>query len=167
MQSKTKTGTTVDTVAESQDTPTAATKRRRRSKPKRKARKVSAARDKASKPISFRLTAEGAHALNQHVRLNGKRSKSHVIRLAVEQYVARSGLLQVPTSIGVVDGIYGATVHDDVVELANLLQALNFAVLNVAATIESTPEVNALHSMLNDAHEKLLNITGRINRKAP
>jgi hypothetical protein len=140
-------------------------KSKKRKAPVRKGLIISAPREKPDTPISARLTKEENEALKTSAAVLGKRSKSQAIRIAVQQYVARNGSVQVPASLGVVDGIYQATMHDDVVELANQLRALEFALLTIAGQLAPSPEADQLHLMLGDASKTLEKIAGRVRRK--
>ena len=95
----------------------------------------------------------------------GKRSKSEAIRIAIQQYVARNGRVQVPVSLGVVDGIYQATIADDVVELANQLRTLEFALLSIAGQLAPSSQTDQLQRMLGDASKTLEKIAGRVRRR--
>lgn len=143
-------------------------KKRRPRQRKAKVRKgkiVSAPRDKPEVPVSARLSREENDALEASAAVLGKRSKSEVIRNAIQQYVARNGSVQVPASLGVVDGIYQASIHDDVVELANQLRALEFALRSIAGQITPCPQTDQLNLMLGDASKTLEKIAGRVRRK--
>ena len=140
-------------------------KSRKRKAPIRTERIISAPREKPDTPISARLTKDEFKALEASAAVLGKRSKSQAIRIAIQQYVARNGQVQVPVSLGVVDGIYQATIHDDVVELANQLRILEFALLNIASQLAPSPDADQLHLMLGDASKTLEKIAGRVRRK--
>ena len=131
----------------------------------RKGKIISAPRDKPEMPVSARLSREEDDALEACAAVLGKRSKSEVIRKAVQQFVARNGSVQVPASLGVVDGIYQATIHDDVVELANQLWALKFAMLGIVDRLAPSPDTDELHRLLGDASKTLEKIAGRVRRK--
>lgn len=131
----------------------------------RKGKIISAPREKPDTPISARLTKEEFKALEANAAVLGKRSKSEVIRKAIQQFVARNGSVQVPASLGVVDGIYQATIHDDVVELSNQLRALEFALLRIVDRLEPSPDTDELHRFLGDASKTLEKIAGRVTRK--
>jgi hypothetical protein len=140
-------------------------KYKRRKIPDRTGLIISAPREKPDTPISTRLTKEENKALRACAAVLGKRSKSQAIRIAIQQYVARNGQVQAPLSLGVVDGIYQATIHDDVVELANQLRTLEFALLNIADQLAPSPEADQLQLMLGDASKTLERIAGRVTRK--
>lgn len=140
-------------------------KSRNRKAKVRKGRIISAPRDKPEMPVSARLTREEHDALKASVAAGEKRSKSQVIRFAIQEYVARNGKVQVPASLGVVDGIYQATIHDDVVELANQLRALEFALLHIADQHAPSPQTDQLQLLLGDASKTLEKIAGRVRRR--
>lgn len=140
-------------------------KPRKRKVPVRKGRIISAPREKPDTPVSARLTKEENEALKACAAMLGKRSKSQAIRIAIQQYVARNGLIQAPLSLGVVDGIYPATIHHDVVELANQLRMLEFALLKMADQFAPTPLPKELLRKLDDASKTLESIAGRVQGK--
>lgn len=140
-------------------------KSRKRKTPVRKGQIISAPRAKPDTPISTRLTKEENEALKACAAVLGKRSKSQAIRIAIQQYVARNGLIQAPLSLGVVDGIYPATIHHDVVELANQLRMLEFALLKIADQFAPTPLPKELLRKLDDASKTLESIAGRVQGK--
>lgn len=127
----------------------------------RKGRIISAPRDKPEMPVSARLSREENDALEASAAVLGKRSKSEVIRKAIQQYLAQHGNVQVPTSLGVVDGIYQATIYDDVVKLANQLRALEFASRKIADQLETSPETPHLRHPNADGRNE-----SRLLRKA-
>lgn len=131
----------------------------------RKGKIISAPRDKPEMPVSARLSREENDALDASAAVVGKRSKSEVIRKAIQEYLAQHGKVQVPVSLGVVDGIYQATIHDDVVELANQLRALEFAMRTIVDHLEPSPETEKLRLLLRDANKTLEKIAGRVKRK--
>lgn len=138
------------------------TKSKRRKVPKRKPRVVSAPREKPSVPVSFRLTKEESQALAQCAAVKGKRSKSQAIRMAIQQFVARNGQVQVPASLGVVDDFYPATIHDDVVELANQLRGLEFLLHSFADRLPPSEDSEQLQLLLKDAETTLERIAGAV-----
>lgn len=93
----------------------------------RRARVISAPREKLGKGTSVRLSADEAQSLKALAK-HRQRSASQLVRKAVQEYLARQGDLEIPPSIGVIDGVYPATMHDDVVELSNMFVTLGFAV---------------------------------------
>lgn len=131
----------------------------------RKARVISASRQKPAKPVSFRLSESELKALKANANLIGKRSLSHVMRLAIQAYVTKSGSVQVPASLGVVDGIYSATIHDDVVELANQLCDLEFLLFNAMKSLNQSPETEQLLLQMEDARALLDRIAGCAARR--
>lgn len=147
---------------------TTAPKKRRKKRaevPKRKGQIISAPREKPDTPVSTRLTKDEHQALKLCAAVLGKRSKSHAIRMAIQQFVARNGQVQVPLSLGVVDDIYPATIHHDVVELTNQLRGLEFLLLSVADQLPPSSATNQLKLMLDDASKTLERISGCVQRK--
>lgn len=141
------------------------TKTKRSTVPKRKPRIVSAPREKPSVPVSFRLTKEESQALAQCAAVKGKRSKSQAIRMAIKQFVARNGHVQVPASLGVVDDVYPATIHDDVVELANQLRGLEFLLHSFTDRLPPSEDAEQLQLLLKDAETTLERIAGSVTGK--
>lgn len=139
---------------------------KRRQTPARKGTIISAPREKPKNPVSFRLTDDELRALRANAKMLEKRSLSNAIRLAIQQYVAQNGLVQVPASIGVVDRIYGATVHHDVVKLANLLRGLEFVLRHTLDELQPSTRTDKLKLMLADAEKTLEQIAGQVTRKA-
>lgn len=133
---------------------------KRRKVPKRKPRVVSAPREKPSVPVSFRLTREESQALAQSAAVKGKRSKSQAIRMAIKQFVARNGQVQVPSSLAVVDDVYPATIYDDVVELTNQLRRFEFLLHSLADRSLQSEEAEQLRFLLQDAGTTLGRIAG-------
>ena len=153
-------------MSDESNRPTKPKKAKRRTVPKRRGHIISSPRDKPVVPISVRLTKEENNALITCAAVLGKRSKSQAIRMAIQQFVARNGQVQVPRSLGVVDDIYPATINHDVVELANQLREMEFLLLSLADQLPPSPATDQLKLMLNDANQTLEGISGRIHRKA-
>ena len=94
----------------------------------RSAKVISAPRNSSRPPpTSVRLHEDELKAVKAMAAAQGARSVSDVIQRAVRDFVSRNGEFSAPCSLGVVEGVYGATINDDVVALANQLRLLEFA----------------------------------------
>lgn len=135
--------------------------------PPRKSRVISSSRYRDTKKMSasLRLSAEELAAIRSAPGVSGKRSVSEFIRQAIRERIANINHAQIPESVGVVDGIYRATIKDDVVELANRLRALEFALLNACDELASSAKVDELKRMLADEDAALERIAGRISKQ--
>lgn len=137
----------------------------RRAKVKKQTRTkniISAPRSDALVPTSVRLAPSYLDALKAHKAQHGTRSISEIIQRAIRDYVFNNGSCSAPKSLGVVDGVYGATIHDDVVELANLLRRLEFSLLKVTDLLPTSNESKEIKDRLTDASIALDGIAGRI-----
>jgi hypothetical protein len=109
-------------------------------------------------PTSVRLSAEDELALDA---LRGPLSRSHYIVKALQERMAREGGQSLPTSLGIADGIYGATIHDDVVALANHLTVFEFAALRVLDGLPDGREAGDLRKYVEDARRLLWRVSGK------
>ena len=85
-----------------------------------------------------------------------------MIQRAVRDYVSGNGGFEAPTSLGVVEGVYGAKISDDVVELANQLRTLEFALLRATDLLPPSKETSELRRLLEDASRTLTRIAGNV-----
>lgn len=109
-------------------------------------------------PISVRLSVEDRLALDA---VRGPLSRSHYIITALREHMAREGDAKCPTSLGVADGIYGATIHDDVVALANQLAAFEFLALRALDRLPQDREADELRKYFDDARRLLCKSAGK------
>ncbi|GKS85502.1 hypothetical protein AVMA1855_15140 [Acidovorax sp. SUPP1855] len=85
-------------------------------------------------------------------------SLSHLLRAMAQKALAEDG--SIPPTVGIVDGIYPATIHDDVVTLSNLVIALGFVVETLDGYASRNRKLEA-RAQLKDVLEQLQKITGR------
>lgn len=115
-------------------------------------------RTQSSAPVSkrqatsVRLSAEDEAMLDA---ARGSKSRSHFIIDAIRRQVLSDGGVEIPTSLGIADGVYAATVHDDVVALANHLAALEFVVLRMLGRLPQDPDAEQLRLMFADARQAI------------
>jgi hypothetical protein len=115
-------------------------------------------RTQSSAPISkrqatsVRLSAEDEAILDA---ARGPMSRSHFIISAIRRQVLNDGGAQIPTSLGIADGVYAATVHDDVVALANHLVALEYVVLRLLGRLPQDRDAEHLRLLLADARQSI------------
>ena len=126
--------------------------------------KVISAPRNSSPPFatSVRLNEDELRALKALKAAQGARSFSVVIQRAVRDYVSRNGEFKAPCSLGVVNGVYGAKINDDVVELANQLRTLEFVLLRATDKLPQSDESSELRRLLEDASRTLTTIAGRV-----
>ena len=74
--------------------------------------------------------------------------------------MAEDGGESIPPTVGIVDGIYPATIHDDVVTLSNLVIALGFVVETLDGYASRNRKLEA-RAQLKDVLEQLRKIAGR------
>lgn len=113
-------------------------------------------------PTSVRLHEDELAALKSMAAGGGARSVSDLVQRAVRDYVSANGGFTAPGSLGVVDGVYGATMHDDIVELANLLRMLEFGLLRIMDLLQPSKETSELRRTLEDADRTLTRMAGRV-----
>lgn len=92
----------------------------------------------ATTPTSVSLTLEEKSALTALAKKRNV-SLSHLLRAMAQKALAEDSDEAIPSTVGIVDGIYPATIHDDVVTLSNQVIALGFVVetLDVLAPTEN------------------------------
>jgi Ribbon-helix-helix protein, copG family len=129
----------------------------------RSAKAISAPRHSSRPPpTSVRLHEDELKAVKALAAAQGARSASDVIQRAVRDYVSGKGGFEAPTSLGVVEGVYGTKINDDVVELANQLRMLEFALLRAADLLPPCEETSELRRLLEDASRTLTRIAGSV-----
>lgn len=129
----------------------------------RSAKVISAPRNSSpTSATSVRLNEDELRALKALKVTQSARSVSDVIQRAVRDYVSGKGGFEAPTSLGVVEGVYGAKINDDVVELANQLRMLEFALLRATDNLPPSDETSELRRLLEDASRTLTTIAGRV-----
>ena len=129
----------------------------------RSAKAISAPRNSSRPPpTSVRLHEDELKAVKALAAAQGSRSVSDVIQRAVRDYVSRNGEFEAPCSLGVVDGVYGAKIKDDVVELANQLRALEFVLFRATDNLPKSDETSELRRFLEDASRTLTSIAGSV-----
>ena len=109
-------------------------------------------------PTSVRLSVEDALALDA---VRGSLSKTHYITTALRERMAKDGGAKFPTSLGVADGVHGATIHDDVVALANQLAAFEFLALRALDRLPQGREADELRKYFDDARRLLCKAAGK------
>nr|WP_315186469.1 hypothetical protein [uncultured Albidiferax sp.] len=104
------------------------------------------------------MTAEEKSAL---AALAKKRnvSLSHLLRTMAQKALAEDGGEAIPSTVGIVDGIYPATIHDDVVALSNIVIALGFVVETLDGHVSRNRRLEA-RAQLTDVLEQLQKIAG-------
>lgn len=90
----------------------------------------------------------------------GPKSRSHFIIDAIRQQSMCIGV-HIPTSLGIADGFYGATVHDDVVDLANQLAALEYLAMHLLDRLPKGRDSDDLKLRLIDARLLLNKLAGQ------
>lgn len=113
----------------------------------------------ATTPTSVSLTLEEKSALTALAKKRNV-SLSHLLRTMAQKVLAEDGGKTIPASVGIVDGIYPATIHDDVVTLSNMVVALGFVVETLDGHASRNRRLEA-RAQLKDVLEQLQNITGR------
>lgn len=110
-------------------------------------------------PTSVSLTLEEKSALTALAKKRNV-SLSHLLRTMAQKALAEDGGEAIPPTVGIVDGIYPATIHDDVVTLSNMVVALGFVVETLDGHASRNRRLKA-RAQLKDVLEQLQNITGR------
>lgn len=124
---------------------------------------VSAARNPSRPPpTSVRLHEDELTALKAMAAASGARSLSDLIQRAVRDYVSSHGGFTAPVTLGAVDGVYGARINEDIVDLANLLRTLEFGLLRVSDMLPPGEETSELRRGFEDASRTLTRIAGRV-----
>lgn len=126
----------------------------------RTGRIISAPRENLDGVTSIRLT-EVELAVVKALALKRKQSASELIRLAIQRHLGRQGKVKIPPTIGIVNGVYPATIHDDVVTLANLTVELGFMLQQFEQSRMTLKRRRDLRAMLNELISKLNDISGR------
>lgn len=72
-----------------------------------------------------------------------------------------TGNVPLPPSLGIADGIHGATVHDDVAALANRLAALEYVVFKALDRLPPDRDADDLRLRLTDARQLLCKVAGQ------
>lgn len=117
--------------------------------------------DGATFNTSVAMTSEEKNALaSMSDRMNI--SKSDLIRRGIRMLLGSQSKKFIPASIGVVDGVYSATVHDDIVELSNMLSKLAYAVGILEQHITRTKRSH-VRVLLRETISQLEVISGRVN----
>jgi hypothetical protein len=116
--------------------------------------------DQARVPTSVALTVDECNALKL-MAIKRKVSKSDLLRHGVRHVLASDPNIA-PPSIGIVDGVYGATIHDDVVALANSLASLSYVVGLLEQHISRGRRQHA-RAMLCDTIGQLEAVAGRLS----
>lgn len=136
-------------------------KKPRIEKLERAAKKVTGNRsDKVNCPTSVAFTQDEKLSIKtmadkHHI------STSDLIRRGVRLVLGNKKEFS-PPSIGVVDGVYAATVHDDVVALSNSLSTLAYAVGALDQHLTRAKRVH-VRLLLREAISELQAIAGRVN----
>ena len=124
---------------------------------------ISASRNSSRPPpTSVRLHEDELKAVKALAAAQGARSVSDVIQRAVRDFVSGKDLFKAPCSLGVVDGVYGSSIQHDVVELANQLRLLEFALLRATDQLPPSSETSELRRLLEDASRTLTRIGGSV-----
>lgn len=113
----------------------------------------------ATTPTSVSLTLEEKSTLTALAKKRNV-SLSHLLRTMAQKALAEDGGEAIPPTVGIVDGIYPATIHDDVVTLSNLVIALGFVVETLDGHASRNRRLEA-RGQLKDVLEQLRKITGR------
>ena len=87
-------------------------------------------------------------------------SLSHLLRAMAQKALAEDSDEAIPSTVGIVDGIYPATIHDDVVTLSNQVIALGFVVETLDGYASRNRKLEA-RAQLKDVLEQLRKIAGR------
>jgi len=114
--------------------------------------------DEATTPTSVGLTVDEKTALDT-LATKTKRSRSALMRLGIQKILAEHQDV-VPPSIGIVDGIYPASIHDDVASLSNAVVALGYVVQTLEKHVSRARRLEA-RAQLADVVDQLLKIAGR------
>jgi hypothetical protein len=115
-------------------------------------------RTQSTSPVSKRQATSVRLSPEDEAMLDGARgakSRSHFIIDAIRQQVMNMGGHHIPASLGIADRVYGATVHDDVVALANQLAALEYLLLQVLDRVPGDRDAEQLRLMLADSRHLL------------
>lgn len=91
--------------------------------------------------------------------LTPKRSVNAIIRDAVNHYLAKN-LVELPPSIGIVNGVHSASYLDDVTELANILRSIEHNLIKFTITNNTAAELHEAQFQILDANNKLVKISG-------
>ncbi|WP_140628368.1 CopG family transcriptional regulator [Methylibium rhizosphaerae] len=121
-------------------------------------RAVSTPRRSGVRPTSVHLTAEESAALMSEAKRRNV-SRSALIRQAIQRLLGGEAGVA-PPSLGIADGIYPSTIHDDVVTLANLVVGLGYVVETLEGRISRHRRAEA-RAQLADAIEQIQRIAGR------
>lgn len=113
----------------------------------------------ATTPTSVSLTLEEKSALTALAKKRNV-SLSHLLRAMAQKALAEDGGESILPTVGIVDGIYPATIHDDVVTLSNLVIALGFVVETLDGYASRNRKLEA-RAQLKDVLEQLRKIAGR------
>lgn len=94
-------------------------------------------------------------------KLTPKRSVNSIIRDAISQYIAKN-FVGLPSSIGIVNGVYSASYLDDVTELANTLRSIEHNLVKYAIRNSNSEELQEAQLQILDANNKLIKISGAL-----
>jgi hypothetical protein len=84
---------------------------------------------------------------------------SAYVRDVIRREIATDGTVAASASIGIADGVYAATIRDDVVALANDLVQLGFAVAMLERRVTRRRRIHT-RALIAQALERLQRVTG-------
>lgn len=108
--------------------------------------------------IGVKLPADIVESIK---KLTPKRSVNSIIRDAISQYIAKN-FVELPSSIGIVNGVYSASYLDDVTELANTLRSIEHNLVKYAIRNSNSEELHEAQLQILDANNKLIKISGAL-----
>jgi hypothetical protein len=135
-------------------------KRKPGATPKKRSEKSTLQRraSKGARQTSVKLSPDEIEALAALKAKTGL-SQSAALRLGLQRILAE-GTHGVPPSLGIADGIYAPTLHDDVVTLSNLVIALGYVVQTLDGRVTRSRRSEA-RDQLADVMAQLQRIAGR------